>query len=324
MTALNPARADLLATFGLDLALATGAGCRLTGEDGRDYLDFLAQYGALPFGHNPPAIWAALAAAREAGAPAMLQPLRNLAAERLAARLAEVTPGDLGIVTFTNSGAETVEAAIKLARVRTGRSVIVATHRGFHGKTLGALSATGNPAYQRDFDAPAPGFDHVPYGDLDALRARLGQGDVAGFIVEPIQGEGGVHVPPEGYIDAAIALCREAGAVDRGRDPDRARPDRRALRLRRGREVPDMLLLAKALGGGLVPIGALSCGPGPGTTGSGGSTAPPSRATGSPPRRVSRRSTALLADDGALIRAVRENGRRLGEGLARCRPPSRT
>jgi 4-aminobutyrate aminotransferase-like enzyme len=92
MNALNPARAELLATFGLDLAIVKGAGCRLTDEAGRDYLDFLAQYGALPFGHNPPDIWKALRAAEAAQVPAMLQPLRGLAADRLAERLAEVTP----------------------------------------------------------------------------------------------------------------------------------------------------------------------------------------------------------------------------------------
>jgi acetylornithine/succinyldiaminopimelate/putrescine aminotransferase len=173
MNALNPARAALLETFGLDQRIVAASGCRMTDDAGREYVDFLAQYGALPFGHNPPEIWAALRAAGEAQVPAMLQPMRNLAAERLAERLAEVTPGDLGIVTFANSGAETVEAAIKLARVRTGKDVILGTERGFHGKTLGALSATGNPAYSADFGGPAPGFDHVPYGDLEALTARL-------------------------------------------------------------------------------------------------------------------------------------------------------
>jgi acetylornithine/succinyldiaminopimelate/putrescine aminotransferase len=134
----------------------------------------------------------------------------------LALRLAEITPGDLQIVTFANSGAETVEAAIKLARVRTGRDVILSTWNSFHGKTLGALSATGKPMYQRDFGGPAQNFSHVPYGDLDALRARLMTADgdqIAAFIVEPIQGEGGVICPPDGYIDGVIALCREFGVL---------------------------------------------------------------------------------------------------------------
>jgi acetylornithine/succinyldiaminopimelate/putrescine aminotransferase/predicted amino acid dehydrogenase len=259
MNALNPARAELLETFALDTAMVKGVGPQVFDAAGRAYLDFLAQYGALPFGHNPPEIWAALRGAEQDQVPVMMQPLRSIVAERLAERLAQVTPGDLGIVTFTNSGAETVEAAIKLARVRTGRDVILSTWNSFHGKTLGALSATGKPMYQQDFCAPASGFDYVPFGDLAALRARLdaAAGQIAAFIVEPIQGEGGVICPPEGYLDGVIALCREFGVLSifdeiqtgLGRTgalfacSDCAAP-------------PDMLLLAKALGGGLLPIGA--------------------------------------------------------------------
>lgn len=318
MNALNPTRAALLTTFGLDLAVVSGAGCRLTDDAGRDYLDFLAQYGALPFGHNPPEIWAALRGAAEAGTPAMIQPLRSLPAERLAERLAEIAPGDLGIVTFANSGAETVEAAIKLARVRTGRDVVLSTVRGFHGKTLGALSATGNPVYQQDFAAPAPGFDYVPYGDLEALRARLaaGAGEVAAFIVEPIQGEGGVHCPPEGYLDGVIALCRDYGVLSIVDEIQTGLGRTGALFACSGcAEPPDMLLLAKALGGGLVPIGACIVRPSAwddrfgrlhsSTFAGGGLACAAGLAT----------LDRLLADDAALIRGVRENGAVLRRGL---------
>jgi len=318
MNALNPTRAELLTTFGLDLAMVKGTGCRLTDETGREYLDFLAQYGALPFGHNPPEIWAALRSAEEAGTPAMLQPLRSLPAERLAERLAEVAPGDLGIVTFANSGAETVEAAIKLARVRTGRDVVLSTVKGFHGKTLGALSATGNPVYQRDFAAPAPGFDYVPFGDLEALRARLeaGAGEVAAFIVEPIQGEGGVNCPPEGYIDGVIALCREYGVLSILDEIQTGLGRTGALFACSGcAEPPDMLLLAKALGGGLLPIGACIVRPSAwddrfgrlhsSTFAGGGLACAAGLAT----------LDRLLADDAALIREVRENGAVLRRGL---------
>ena len=112
MNALNPARAELLETFALDTAMVKGVGSQVFDAAGRAYLDFLAQYGALPFGHNPPEIWAALRGAEQDQVPVMMQPLRSIVAERLAKRLAQVTPGDLGIVTFTNSGAETVEAAM--------------------------------------------------------------------------------------------------------------------------------------------------------------------------------------------------------------------
>jgi len=259
MSALNPARAALLKMFALDAEMVSGSGFTLADKNGRQYLDFLAQYGALPFGHNDPRLWAAINAAQHEQLPSLVQPLRPIEAERLAERLAAITPGDLSITTLTNSGAETVEAAIKLARLRTGRVGILSTHNGFHGKTLGALSATGKPMYQEGFAAPAPGFSYVPYGDIEALRERLsaaGNG-IAAFIVEPIQGEGGVICAPEGYIDAAIALCHEHGVLcildeiqtGLGRTGE-------LFACSSMTEVPDMLLLSKALGGGMMSIGA--------------------------------------------------------------------
>ena len=259
MSALNPARADLLQMFALDARIVRASGFRLYDDEGQEYLDFLSQYGALPFGHNPPAIWQALNQARQDQMPSMLQPLRAIEAERLAQRLADLAPGDLEITTFANSGAETVEAAIKLARIRTGREGILSTLNSFHGKTLGALSATGKPMYQNGFRAPAPGFDYVPYGDIDALRQRLENGGdrIAAFLVEPIQGEGGVVCPPEDYLDAAIALCRGHGVLTVVDEIQTGLGRTGALfACAGGTEVPDMLLLAKALGGGMMPIGA--------------------------------------------------------------------
>jgi acetylornithine/succinyldiaminopimelate/putrescine aminotransferase/predicted amino acid dehydrogenase len=311
MNALNPARAELLETFALDTAIVRGSGCELFDETGRNYLDFLAQYGALPFGHNPPQIWAALTAAQRAGAPAMLQPLRGLEAERLARRLAEIAPGDLGIVTLANSGAETVEAALKLARVRTGRDGILSTWNGFHGKTLGALSATGKPVYQQDFAAPAPGFDYVPYGDLDALRSRLeADGDwIAAFIVEPIQGEGGMICPPEGYIDGAIALCRAFGVLSILDEIQSGLGRTGALfACSDGAETPDMLLLAKALGGGLMPIGACIVRPSAWDDRFGRLHSSTFANNTLAAAAACATIDALLADDGRLIADVARNG----------------
>ncbi len=318
MAALNPARADLLRTFALEAKMVRASGFRLFDEEGREYLDFLAQYGALPFGHNPPQIWAALNAAQAEQLPSLVQPLRPVEAERLAARLAEVTPGDLGITTFANSGAETVEAAIKLARMRTGRSGILATRNGFHGKTLGALSATGKPLYQEGFAAPAPGFDHVPYGDLEALRDRLeaDTGRIAAFIVEPIQGEGGVVTPPEGYIDAVIALCREHGVLTildeiqtgLGRTG-------KLFACSDGAEVPDMLLLSKALGGGMVPIGACIARPSAWDDRFGRLHSSTFANNNLACRVALATLDMLLDDDQALVRQVAENGAYLMAGL---------
>ena len=261
MNGLNPTRAQLLETFGLDVELAHGVDCRLIDTTGREYLDFLSQYGALPFGHNPSHIWLALDKQQSLLKPAMVQPLRALEAERLADRLASIAPGDLGVVTLANSGAEAVEAAIKLARARTGRDLILSTRNGFHGKTLGALSATGKPMYQNDFGGPARGFDYIDFDDLEALEAELvaNHDRIAAFIVEPIQGEGGVVCPSdEGYLDAVIALCRKYGVLSVVDEIQTGLGRTGRLFACEGcKEAPDMLLLGKALGGGLMPISAV-------------------------------------------------------------------
>ena len=318
MSALNPARADLLRMFALETRIVRATGFRLFDEDGRELLDFLAQYGALPFGHNPPEIWAALNAAQAEGLPSMIQPLRPIEAERLAARLAEITPGDLAITTFANSGAETVEAAIKLARLRTGRNGILSTANGFHGKTLGALSATGKPLYQDGFGAPVSGFGYVPYGDLDALRDRLRtNGDqIAAFIFETIQGEGGIVCPPDGYIDAAISLCREHGVLSildeiqtgLGRTG-------KLFACEGGVEVPDMLLLAKALGGGMMPIGACIVRPSAWDDGFGRLHSSTFANNNLACRVANATLDLLLADDRALIRRVAVDGTYLKDRL---------
>lgn len=261
MRGLNPARGRLLETFGLDAELTRGTGCTLFDTDGHEYLDFLSQYGALPFGHNPPQIWEALRDQQDHLRPAMVQPLRATEAERLAEKLAAITPHDLDVVMLANSGAEAVEAAIKLARARTGRDIILSTRNGFHGKTMGALSATGKPMYQKDFGGPAHNFEYTDFGDLDALESKLKEdGDkIAAFVVEPIQGEGGVVCPTEAeYLDGVIALCREYGVLSILDEIQTGLGRTGQLFACAACEAaPDMLLLGKALGGGLMPISAV-------------------------------------------------------------------
>lgn len=318
MSNLNPARAALLKVFGLDARIVSASGFDLVDENGRTYLDFLSQYGALPFGHNPPALWEAFDAARRAQMPSLVQPMRSVEAERLADRLAEITPGDLSITTLTNSGAETVEAAIKLARMRTGRSGILSTHNGFHGKTLGALSATGKPQYQQGFAAPAPGFDYVAYGDIQALKARLEAGgkDIAAFIVEPIQGEGGVICPPSDYIDAAIALCRSHGVLFILDEIQTGLGRTGALfACSNGAELPDMLLLAKALGGGMMPIGACIVRPSAWDDRFGRLHSSTFANNNLACKIANASLDILLKDDQALIKQVAKNGAYLREQL---------
>jgi acetylornithine/succinyldiaminopimelate/putrescine aminotransferase/predicted amino acid dehydrogenase len=257
---VNPHLASLLQKVWLDKRFVRGEGSELFDEDGRPYLDAVAAYGALPFGFNPPAIWRSLRDVRRAGEPSFVQPSLSDAAGELAEGLLAVGPANLRYVTFTNSGAESVEAAIKMCRAATGRPGILSTHNSFHGKTLGALSATGNPDYGQAFGAPVTDFRRIPFGDAEALRRELdGQpGYYAAFLVEPIQGEGGVVVPPPGYLKAVREICTKAGVLLIVDEIQTGLGRTGAMFCCQAEGVePDVMTLAKALGGGLIPIGAV-------------------------------------------------------------------
>ncbi|MDA0167606.1 aminotransferase class III-fold pyridoxal phosphate-dependent enzyme [Solirubrobacter taibaiensis] len=315
---VNPTLARMLEAVGLDLRYVRGDGAWLIDARRRRYLDCAAGYGAVPFGHNPPEVWHALEAVRAAGEPAIVQPSLLDAAGALAASLLAELPRGLDRVAFANSGAEAVEAALKLAHAATGRHLIVATDDGFHGKTLGALSATGRVRYQTPFGAPVEGFRHVPYGDLDALGAilRAHPGEVAAFVVEPIQGEGGIVEPPAGYLSAARGLCSEHGAL-LALDEVQTGLGRtgRLFALEHEAIVPDILVLSKALGGGLLPVAATVYGP------AAHSEAflrlhTSTFAANAPACRVGVRVLELLTrDERSLVRAVAETGARLRERL---------
>lgn len=261
-TYVNPYLAGKLAQLKIDRTFTHAEGAYLFDEQGRRYLDFMAQYGALPFGHHPAEIWSAVQQLRGDGEPVFSQPSLLYSSGQLAQRLIELAPRGLRYVTFSNSGAEAVEAALKMARHATGRLGILSTRHGFHGKTFGALSATGNPDYQTHFGLPLADFDCTEHGNLEALDACLAArpNHYAAFIVETIQGEGGIQVAPAGYLRAAKELCQRHGVlliVDEvqtglGRTGALFSCDSEGVS-------PDILTLAKALGGGLVPIGATLC-----------------------------------------------------------------
>ncbi len=256
---VNPHLGKMLESINLDQKYVRGEGCHLFDEEGNRYLDCIAAYGALPFGHNPELIWEEINRFSAAKEPNFIQPSALDAAGELACRLVELTPEGLDYATFTNSGAEAVEAAIKLCRSATGRSGILATYNSFHGKTFGALSATGNPGYQEAFCAPAEHFLHIPFGDIDALEQKLSArpGYYAAFIVEPIQGEGGIVEPPSGYLAEAGAICEKHGVLlvfdeiqtGLGRTGS-------LFACEQEKVIPDVMVLAKALGGGIMPLGA--------------------------------------------------------------------
>ena len=256
---VNPYLGKLLASIKMDKKFVRGEGCYLFDDSGNRYLDCIAAYGALPFGYNPKAIWDVINDFQRSMEPSFVQPSALEAAGILAELLIKIAPADLRYVTFTNSGAEAAEAAVKLCRSATGRHGILSTIKGFHGKTLGALSATGNLSYQTVFGAPVEGFAHIPFGDADALEKELKNKKdfYAAFFVEPIQGEGGIVEPPKGYLKNVREICSKYGV--------RLVADEIQTGLGRTGKMfacadenvsPDVLLLAKALGGGIIPIGA--------------------------------------------------------------------
>ncbi len=250
---VNPPLARVMKLSGSPVEVS-GDGVEIVDHTGKRYLDFAGGYGVFTLGYRHPRVVAAVRAQLDALALSgrtMFNPLLG----RLARRLAELTPGDLQISFVCNSGTEAVEAALKLARAATGRTRIVAAADAFHGKTLGALSVSGHETYRAPFAPLVPDVVHVPYGDLDALAPALD--GAAAFIVEPIQGEGGVNVPPAGYLAGARALCDRAGAllvadeVQTGLGRCGAR-----FACELAGVVPDVMTLAKGLSGGVVPIAA--------------------------------------------------------------------
>ena len=255
---VNPELAERLAIVGMDHHFQSGSGHRLVDAEGREILDCVAQYGALPFGHNPPEIWQALDAVRRASLPSFASLSIPGMAGELAARLLELAPHGLERAFFCTSGAEAVEAAIKLARSATGRNGVLSTHGGFHGLTLGALSATGRNAYHASFGAPVEGFDHVEFGEIDALCELLAAAPqhYAAFIVEPLQAEGGIIEAPSGYLAEAARACRNHGVLFVA-DEVQTGLGRLGTMFASAEASPDIITLAKALGGGLVPVGAM-------------------------------------------------------------------
>lgn len=251
---VNPYLAKLMnfAGFGVEVR---AEGCRMWDEEGREYLDFLGGYGVFSLGHRHPRV---VAAVKEQLDTMPLSGKTFFGAKQgaLAERLAGLAPAGLEFTFFSNSGAEAVEAALKFARATTGREGFVATDGGYHGKTMGALSVTGREKYRKPFGALVPGASFVPYGDARAVASAVGDGTAA-VIVEALQGEGGIHLPPDGYLRELRSICDRAGALliadevqtGLGRTGTMFACEHDGVS-------PDILTLAKALGGGVMPIGA--------------------------------------------------------------------
>ncbi len=254
---LNPQMGRILTTLGFQKVWTEGEGAHLIDDQGERYLDLFGGYGVFAIGRNHPEAIAAIEqvmAARTGNMPQLgVTLLSGVLAEQLIAR----APNSVAAMIPANSGTEAVEAAIKVARAATGRPRVLYAEHAFHGLTLGSLSLNGGAEFRDGFGPLLPGCDPVGFGDLGALERELARGDVAAFVVEPVQGKG-VNLPPEGYLQSAQRLCREAGALfvcdevqtGVGRTG-------RFLALEHWALEPDMICVAKALSGGLVPIGAV-------------------------------------------------------------------
>jgi ornithine--oxo-acid transaminase len=255
--AINPQFMRVLKTIGFDRIWARADGQYLYAEDGTRFLDLLGGFGMFNVGRNNPRVRAALVEALELETPGSVQLGVSLLPGLLAEELLRRTPDRLTRVLFTNSGTEAVEAALKLGRTATGRSRVLSTVHGFHGLTLGSLSANGGAHFVERFGPLLPGFSQIPFGDLDALEGELRSEDVALFLVEPVQGHG-VYLPPAGYLEGAQELCRRYGtlfAVDEVQT-GLGRTGKLFAFEHWGLE-PDLVTVAKSLSGGYVPVGAL-------------------------------------------------------------------
>ncbi|MBV8281436.1 MAG: aspartate aminotransferase family protein [Candidatus Eremiobacteraeota bacterium] len=229
-------------------------GVRVFDENGKSYLDFCGGYGVFTLGYMHPKV---VNAVREQLDHMALSSrvFFNAKTAALAQALAAIAPGDLQISFFSNSGTEAVEAALKTARLSTKRTKIVATHNSYHGKTMGSLTATGRDLFKDSFKPLVPEFSHVPFGDLEELERELP--GAAAFIVEPVQCEGGVMIPPDGYLRGVRKLCDQHGVLFIADEVQTGLGRTGYLwGVDHDRVVPDIIAVAKGLSGGVVPIGA--------------------------------------------------------------------
>ncbi len=254
---VNPGLANLMEFVGFHAVEWEGAGACVRDSTGQEYLDFLGGYGVFALGHAHPAVVRAVQE-QAARIPLSSRVLFNRPLADLAEKLAAITPGDLQYTFFCNSGTEAVEGALKLARLATGKTHVIGTVGGFHGKTYGGLSASGRDVYKTPFAPMVPEFTHAAFGDVDAMAAEI-TAHTAAVIVEPVQGENGVIVPPDDYLPALRDLCTARGVLLIFDEVQTGFGRTGALfGCNHWGVAPDIMTMAKALGGGVMPIGAFS------------------------------------------------------------------
>lgn len=253
---INPSQARLFRFMGLASVEGSAEGWTITDSEGKQFIDCLGGYGMFALGHRNPAVVKAVEDALHT-MPMCGKVLFNRQMADLAEKLAEVTPGELQYSFFVNSGTEAVEGCLKVARLATKRTKFIAAENAFHGKTMGSLTATGRDLYRDPFKPLLDGFTHVPYGDIEAIKNAVDE-ETAAVILEPIQGEGGIIVPPDGYLHQVKEVCEAKGALliadevqtGIGRTGEWFGVNHDGV-------TPDLMACAKALGGGVMPIGAI-------------------------------------------------------------------
>ena len=255
---LNNQMVRVLRTIGYDRNYKKAQGQYLYDENDNEYLDLLSGFGVFAIGRNHPTVIGALQETLTLELPNLVQMDVSLLSGLLAEKILGTTPDNLTKMFFCNSGTEAVEAAIKFARYTTKRERIVHCEHSFHGLTLGALSLNGEEIFKEGFGPLLPNCNAIPFNDLEALEKALHENDVAAFIVEPVQGKG-VHVPDENYFHEVERLCKKHGTLfvadeiqtGLGRTGKFWAIDHWGVN-------PDMILMAKALSGGFIPVGAVA------------------------------------------------------------------
>ena len=254
---INPDLTRVIRITGLGTVEDHAEGCWVWDNTGEKYLDMAGGYGVFCIGHSHPHVIEAI----EKQLHKMSLSAKVFFTEaqaRLAQKLAEITPGDLKFTFFCNSGTEAVEGALKIARLRTGRTVFVAMENAFHGKSTGSLAVSGRPQYRAPFAPLMPEVRHVPFGDFQALENAVDE-SVGAVIVEPVQGEGGIHVAPDGYMRKIREVCDKHGALFIADEVQTGfGRTGKMFAVNHWDVTPDILVMAKALSGGIIPIGAFT------------------------------------------------------------------
>jgi len=258
---VNPSNVKTLKTIGFDHCYVRAEGAYLWDVEGTKYLDMLSGYGVFGLGRNHPDVRRVLSEFLQAEYPSLVKMEAPLLSGLLAAELKKRMPNTLDMVFFANSGAEGVEAAIKYAKCATGRPGIIHCKKAYHGLTYGALSINGDDSFRAGFEPYLPDCRMIDFNDLDSLERELKRGDVAAFVVEPIQGKG-VYVPSPGYLSGAQRLCRKYGAlfIDDEVQSGMGRTGKFLAIEHDGADVdPDIVVLSKTLSGGFVPVATVLC-----------------------------------------------------------------